>query len=35
VTETDLELSDGRLLHVYDTAADDEVRFTVFWYHVP
>jgi hypothetical protein len=33
VTETDLKLSDGRMLHVYDTAADDEVRFTVFWHH--
>jgi pimeloyl-ACP methyl ester carboxylesterase len=33
VTETDLQLSDGRALHVYDTGADDDVRLTVFWHH--
>jgi pimeloyl-ACP methyl ester carboxylesterase len=33
VTEADLELSDGRTLHVYDTGATDDVRRTVFWHH--
>jgi pimeloyl-ACP methyl ester carboxylesterase len=34
VTETDLELNDGRTLHVYDTGADDAVsRLAVFWHH--
>jgi len=34
VIETDLELTDGRTLHVYDTRADrDEVRLAVFWQH--
>jgi pimeloyl-ACP methyl ester carboxylesterase len=34
VRETDLELADGRTLHVYDTAADDaEDRLAVFWHH--
>src|SRR5215210_7734093 len=34
VTETDLKLSDGRTLHVYDTGADDaDGRLTVFWHH--
>ena len=34
VTETDLELSDGRRLHIYDTrAADGNDRLTVFWHH--
>ena len=35
VTETDLELSDGRTLHVYDTGADDAdgARLAVFWHH--
>jgi pimeloyl-ACP methyl ester carboxylesterase len=37
VTESDLELSDGRRLHVYDTAADDsdgsDGRLAVFWHH--
>ncbi|MBA3424365.1 MAG: alpha/beta fold hydrolase, partial [Rubrobacter sp.] len=34
VTETDLELSNGRTLHVYDTGADDaDGRFAVFWHH--
>ena len=31
VTETDLKLSDGRTLHVYDTGA--EGRLAVFWHH--
>jgi pimeloyl-ACP methyl ester carboxylesterase len=34
VTETDLELSDGRRLHVYDTGAGDaDASLTVFWHH--
>jgi pimeloyl-ACP methyl ester carboxylesterase len=34
VTETDLELSGGRTLHVYDTGTDDaDGRLTVFWHH--
>jgi pimeloyl-ACP methyl ester carboxylesterase len=34
LTETDLKLSDGRTLHVYDTAPDgSEARLTVFWHH--
>jgi len=34
VTETDLELGDGRTLHVYDTGADDaDGRLAVFWHH--
>ncbi len=34
VTEIDLELSDGRSLHVYDTGANDaEDRLAVFWHH--
>src|ERR687890_2422366 len=34
VTETDLELGDGRTLHAYDTgAADADGRLTVFWHH--
>jgi pimeloyl-ACP methyl ester carboxylesterase len=34
VTETDLKLSDGRTLHIYDTSADDaDARLTVFWHH--
>jgi hypothetical protein len=33
-TETDLELSDGRALHFYNTGADDaDGRRTVFWHH--
>jgi pimeloyl-ACP methyl ester carboxylesterase len=32
-TETDLELSDGRTLHVYDTRADAGDRLAVFWHH--
>jgi pimeloyl-ACP methyl ester carboxylesterase len=32
--ETDLRLSDGRTLHVYDAPpADADVRLTVFWHH--
>jgi pimeloyl-ACP methyl ester carboxylesterase len=34
VTETDLELGDGRTLHAYDTGTDDaDGRLTVFWHH--
>jgi pimeloyl-ACP methyl ester carboxylesterase len=34
VTETDLELGDGRTLHAYDTGAHDAAgRLTVFWHH--
>jgi hypothetical protein len=34
LTETDLKLSDGRTLHVYDTGADDaDGRLAVFWHH--
>ncbi|MFH8370484.1 alpha/beta fold hydrolase [Streptomyces sp. NPDC018031] len=34
MTETDLELGDGRRLHVYDTGSDDsDARLTVFWQH--
>jgi pimeloyl-ACP methyl ester carboxylesterase len=34
VTETDLELDDGRTLHVYDTGADDaNGRLALFWHH--
>ncbi len=35
MTETDLELSDGRTLHVYDTGTDDAdgARLAVFWHH--
>jgi pimeloyl-ACP methyl ester carboxylesterase len=34
VTETDLELSGGRTLHVYDAAAEDaDARLAVFWHH--
>jgi pimeloyl-ACP methyl ester carboxylesterase len=34
VTETDVELSDGRTLHVYDTCPDDaHDRLAVFWHH--
>ncbi len=32
LTETDLELSDGRVLHVYDTGGDGH-DLTVFWHH--
>ena len=35
LTETDLQLGDGRTLHVYDTGIDDAdgARFAVFWHH--
>ncbi len=34
MTETDLEVGDGRTLHVYDTGADDaNGRLAVFWHH--
>jgi pimeloyl-ACP methyl ester carboxylesterase len=34
VTETDLALSDGRTLHIYDAQPDGaETRLVVFWYH--
>ncbi|MER7345010.1 alpha/beta hydrolase, partial [Streptomyces aurantiacus] len=34
VTETDLRLSDGRQLHLYDTGAEGaDPRRTVFWHH--
>src|SRR4028119_1665067 len=32
VTETGLELGDGRTLHAYDTGGDDG-RLAVFWHH--
>ena len=34
MTETNLELGDGRTLHVYDTGANDtDGRLAVFWHH--
>ena len=33
VTETDLELADGRTLHFYDTRPGDAGRLAVFWHH--
>jgi pimeloyl-ACP methyl ester carboxylesterase len=34
VTETDLQLGDGRTLHAYDTGKDDAAdRLAVFWHH--
>src|SRR4051794_41757269 len=34
VMETDLQLTDGRALHVYDTsAAGESDRLAVFWHH--
>ncbi len=34
VTQTNLELSDGRTLHLYDALADGaDARLTVFWHH--
>jgi hypothetical protein len=35
VTEADLELSDGRTLHYYDTSVNgaDDDRLAVFWLH--
>lgn len=31
--EFDLKLSDGRVLHVYDTGGDADTGLTVFWHH--
>ncbi len=31
--ETDLRLTDGRTLHVYDSAPGDDARLTVVWHH--
>ena len=33
VTEVDLELGDGRTMHVYDTGEDGTGRLAVFWHH--
>jgi pimeloyl-ACP methyl ester carboxylesterase len=33
ITETDLDLADGRSLHVYDTGEQDGSRLAVFWHH--
>ena len=33
LTETDLELGDGRRLHVYDSGDGRDARLTVFWHH--
>ncbi len=34
MNETDLELTDGRRVHIYDTRMDDaDGRLTVFWHH--
>jgi hypothetical protein len=34
VTQTDLELGDGRTLHAYDAGADDaDGRLAVVWHH--
>jgi pimeloyl-ACP methyl ester carboxylesterase len=33
LTETDLELGDGRRLHVYDSGDGRDARRTVFWHH--
>ena len=34
VNETDLELSDGRRLHIYDTRGDDaDTSLAIFWHH--
>ena len=33
VTETDIELSDGRVLHAYDTGSADGHDLTVMWHH--
>ena len=33
VTEIDLELGDGRTMHVYDTGEDGTGRLAVFWHH--
>jgi hypothetical protein len=33
VTEADLEMGDGRTLHVYDTCAGNTGRLPVFYHH--
>lgn len=33
MTETDLQLSDGRTLHIYDTGPGADDRLAVFWHH--
>lgn len=33
IAQTDLKLNDGRVLHIYDTAADGAGRLVVFWHH--
>ncbi|MFJ9817326.1 alpha/beta fold hydrolase [Streptomyces sp. NPDC101151] len=33
VAETDLELPDGRRLHIYDTGAGESATLPVFWHH--
>jgi pimeloyl-ACP methyl ester carboxylesterase len=33
ITERDVELRDGRLLHTFDTGADSESPLTVLWHH--
>jgi len=33
ITETDLDLADGRSLHVYDTGEQEGTRLAVFWHH--
>src|ERR1700727_1966986 len=33
VTETDLELADGRTLHYYDAGPGDAGALAVFWHH--
>lgn len=33
MTETDLDLGDGRTLHMYDTGESNSARVAVFWHH--
>jgi hypothetical protein len=33
LTEVDLQLGDGRTLHVYDTGTGDPTDIVVFWHH--
>ncbi|MGN9783052.1 alpha/beta fold hydrolase [Nonomuraea sp. ZG12] len=33
LTESDIELADGHILHTYDTAPGDTTRLAVFWHH--
>ncbi len=33
ISQTDLDLADGRSLHVYDTGEEDGCRLAVFWHH--